>query len=165
MPDAVEHPRRLGPRHLGMGAVANKNLLARYASIRGASSFGISYPKVYIDGIEVANSLLVTELDVESVDHVEVIRGPQGAALYGADAISGVINIVTRHDGVDGGAPRAQLQTGAGVAGSTYSADGVLAQRHSLTMRTGTGVAPPALVSRSPPSATSFPTPTIAASA
>ncbi len=116
------------------------NLLARYASIRGASSFGISYPKVYIDGIEVANSLLVTELDVESVDHVEVIRGPQGAALYGADAISGVINIVTRHDGVDGGAPRAQLQTGAGVAGSTYSADGVLAQRHSLTMRTGTGV-------------------------
>jgi len=66
------------------------NLLARYASIRGASSFGISYPKVYIDGIEVANSLLVTELDVESVDHVEVIRGPQGAALYGADAISGV---------------------------------------------------------------------------
>ena len=116
------------------------NLLARYASIRGASSFGISYPKVYIDGIEVANSLLVTELDVESVDHVEVIRGPQGAALYGAGAISGVINIVTRHDGADGGAPRAQLQTGAGVAGSTYSPDGVLAQRHSLTMRTGTGV-------------------------
>jgi hypothetical protein len=39
------------------------SLLARYASIRGASSFGISYPKVYVDGIEVANSLLVTELN------------------------------------------------------------------------------------------------------
>jgi iron complex outermembrane receptor protein len=116
------------------------NLLARYASIRGASSFGISYPKVYIDGIEVANSLLVTELDVESVDHVEVIRGPQGAALYGADAISGVINIVTRHDGTEGGAPRAQLQSGAGMAASTYSPGGVLTQRHSLTMRTGSGV-------------------------
>jgi iron complex outermembrane receptor protein len=59
------------------------SLLARYASIRGASSFGLSFPKVYIDGIEVANSLLLTALDVESVDHVEVIRGPQGAALYG----------------------------------------------------------------------------------
>src|SRR5262249_55035730 len=116
------------------------SLLARYASIRGASSFGLSYPKVYIDGVEVANSLLVTELDVESVDHVEVIRGPQGAALYGADAISGVINIVTRHDGTDGGAPRAQLQTGAGVAGSTYAPSGVLTQRHSLMMRTGSGV-------------------------
>jgi iron complex outermembrane receptor protein len=98
------------------------------------------YPKVYIDGIEVANSLLVTALDVESVDHVEVIRGPQGAALYGADAISGVVNIVTRHDGVDGGAPRAELQTGAGMASSVYATSGVLAQRHSMMMRAGSGV-------------------------
>ena len=116
------------------------SLLASYASIRGASSFGLSYPKVYIDGIEVANSLLVTALDVESVDHVEVIRGPQGAALYGADAISGVVNIVTRHDGVDGGAPRAELQTGAGMAGSIYAPSGVLTQRHSLMVRAGSGV-------------------------
>lgn len=116
------------------------SLLARYASIRGASSFGISYPKVYVDGIEVANSLLVTELDVESVERVEVIRGPQGAALYGADAISGVINIITRHDGTDGGAPRAQLQTGAGMAGSIYSPGSVLTQRHALNLRTGSGV-------------------------
>jgi iron complex outermembrane receptor protein len=116
------------------------SLLARYASIRGASSFGLSFPKVYIDGIEVANSLLVTALDVESVDHVEVIRGPQGAALYGADAISGVINIITRHDGVDGGAARAQLQTRAGMAGSTFSSSGVLTQRHSMVARAGSGV-------------------------
>jgi len=60
------------------------SLLARYGSIRGASSFGVSYPKVYIDGIEVANSLLVTHLDPESISRIEVIRGPQGAALYGA---------------------------------------------------------------------------------
>jgi len=116
------------------------SLLASYASIRGASSFGLSYPKVYIDGIEVANSLLITALDVESVDHVEVIRGPQGAALYGADAISGVVNIVTRHDGVDGGAPHAELQTGAGMAGSIYAPSGVLTQRHSMMLRTGSGV-------------------------
>src|SRR6185503_14388481 len=57
------------------------SLLARYGSIRGASSFGVSYPKVYVDGIEVANSLLVTHLDPESVSRIEVIRGPQGAAL------------------------------------------------------------------------------------
>ena len=116
------------------------SLLASYASIRGASSFGLSYPKVYIDGIEVANSLLVTALDVESVDHVEIIRGPQGAALYGADAISGVVNIVTRHDGVDGGAPHADLRTGAGMAGSIYAPRGVLTQRHSMMVRAGSGV-------------------------
>ena len=86
------------------------SLLARYGSIRGASSFGVSYPKVYIDGIEVANSLLVTHLDPESISRIEVIRGPQGAALYGADAISGVMNIVTRQEGTEAGAPRATAQ-------------------------------------------------------
>ena len=133
------------------------SLLASYASIRGASSFGLSYPKVYIDGIEVANSLLITALDVESVDHVEVIRGPQGAALYGADAISGVVNIVTRHDGVDGGAPHAELQTGAGMAGSIYAPSGVLTQRHSMMLRTGSGVGLLRSGSRHPRWAISFP--------
>ena len=42
------------------------SLLASYASIRGASSFGLSYPKVYIDGIEVANSLLVSRRSMSS---------------------------------------------------------------------------------------------------
>ena len=98
------------------------SLLARYGSIRGASSFGVSYPKVYVDGIEVANSLLVTHLDPESVSRIEVIRGPQGAALYGADAISGVMNIVTRTEGIEGGAPRAQITHEGGASSSDYTA-------------------------------------------
>jgi iron complex outermembrane receptor protein len=116
------------------------SLLARYGSIRGASSFGVSYPKVYVDGIEVANSLLVTRLDPEAVSRIEVIRGPQGAALYGADAISGVINIVTRLEGTEGGAPRAQFTTAGGASASSYSASNVLAQNHSLSARGGSGV-------------------------
>jgi outer membrane receptor protein involved in Fe transport len=116
------------------------SLLARYGSIRGASSFGVSYPKVYVDGIEVANSLLVTRLDPEAVSRVEVIRGPQGAALYGADAISGVINIVTRQEGTEGGAPRAQLSTTGGTSSSEFAAGNVLAQSHSLSLRSGSGV-------------------------
>lgn len=116
------------------------SLLARYGSIRGASSFGVSYPKVYVDGIEVANSLLVTRLDPEAISRIEVIRGPQGAALYGADAISGVINIVTRQEGNEGGAPRARLTTSEGASASAFSANSVLAQNYSLSLRTGTGV-------------------------
>ena len=116
------------------------NLLARYGSIRGASSFGVSYPKVYVDGIEVANSLLVTMLDPEAVSRIEVIRGPQGAALYGADAISGVMNIVTRQEGIEGGAPRAQLTSAGGASSSQFAGGSVLAQNHSLSLRTGTGV-------------------------
>ena len=116
------------------------SLLARYGSIRGASSFGVSYPKVYIDGIEVANSLLVTHLDPESISRIEVIRGPQGAALYGADAISGVMNIVTRQEGTEGGAPRAQLRSQGGQIASDYSTNGVLAQSHALSLGYGSGI-------------------------
>jgi iron complex outermembrane recepter protein len=113
------------------------SLLARYGSIRGASSFGVSYPKVYIDGIEVANPLLLTELNPAVLDHVEVIRGPQGAALYGADAISGVVNIVTRHEGTQAGAERTDIVTAAGLSETSYASRSVLAQNHALTMRGG----------------------------
>lgn len=116
------------------------SLLARYGSIRGASSFGASYPKIYIDGIEVANPLVVTQLSADMVERIEVIRGPQGAALYGTDAISGVINIVTRNDGLVGGQPRFQLRSDAGVAESDFASHASLAQHHSLTFRAGSGL-------------------------
>lgn len=116
------------------------SLLARYGTIRGASSFGVSYPKVYVDGIEVANSLLVTHLDPESVSRIEVIRGPQGAALYGADAISGVMNIITRQDGNENGAARMQLRSEGGASSSDYSANSVLAQSHAISFRAGSNV-------------------------
>ena len=96
-------------------------LLARYGSIRGASSFGVSYPKIYIDGIEVANPLIVQQFDPSTIERVEVIRGPQGSALYGADANSGVINIVTRHDGMGPNGQRLQLTSIAGVTGSAFA--------------------------------------------
>jgi iron complex outermembrane recepter protein len=113
------------------------SLVSRYASIRGASSFGVNYPKVYIDGIEVANPLLLTQFNPEALERVEVIRGPQGAALSGADAVSGVINVVTRHDGVAPDEPRATLRTSAGVSRSAFSPLGVLVQDHALSLRTG----------------------------
>jgi iron complex outermembrane recepter protein len=116
------------------------SLLARYGSIRGASSFGVSYPKVYVDGIEVANSLLVTHLDPESVSRIEVIRGPQGAALYGADAISGVMNIVTRQDAAQPNGSRAQIRTAGGTSASDYSSNSILTQSHALSVNTGNNV-------------------------
>jgi iron complex outermembrane recepter protein len=119
---------------------APTSLLARYASIRGASSFGVSYPKVYIDGIEVANPLLITQISPEMVDHVEVIRGPQGAALYGTDAISGVINIVTRNDGGADGGFGVTLRSDAGAAASDFVSRAPFTQNHALTLRAGSNV-------------------------
>ena len=115
---------------------APTSLLAHYGSIRGSSSFGSSYPKIYVDGIELSNPLLVTQFAPETVDRIEIIRGPQGAALYGNDAISGVINIVTRHDGSDGG-PSAILRSALGAASSSFVPRAALTQDHALTLRRG----------------------------
>ncbi|MGV3709286.1 MAG: TonB-dependent receptor plug domain-containing protein [Gemmatimonas sp.] len=112
--------------------------IGRYGSVRGASSFGVTSPKIYVDGIEAANPLVVTQIDPERVDRVEIIRGPQGAALYGADAISGVVNIISRHDGARAGDKLATLSTRAGHSSSAY-AGGTFVQDHSLGLRAGSG--------------------------
>src|SRR5579884_2976465 len=119
-------------------AQSPNSLISSYASIRGASSFGLSYPKIYIDGIEVANPLLVSRFNPGTVDHIEVIRGPQGSALYGVDAISGVVNIVTRHDGAVDGTNMA-LRGTAGFAQSAF-AHSVLAQDHAFSLATGSAL-------------------------
>jgi outer membrane receptor protein involved in Fe transport len=116
-------------------------LIAQYGSVRGASSFGATYPKVYVDGIEAANPLLVTEIDPDEVERVEVIRGPQGAALYGSDAISGVINIVTRHEGVEEGGRGTRIRTMGGVAGSAFAANPATTLEQRLAVRTGDNLA------------------------
>ena len=54
--------------------------------------------KTYIDGIETAE-VNSSAVDPSSIDHVEVIRGPEAATLYGADAIGGVIQIFTKRGG------------------------------------------------------------------
>jgi outer membrane receptor protein involved in Fe transport len=111
--------------------------LTQYGSMRGASSLGLSYPKVYIDGIEVANPLLLTRISVDAIDRIEVIRGPQGAALYGSDAMGGVTNIITRHDAAENGARR-QIRSGFGVSASDFVAGSTLGQDHTLSLRGGT---------------------------
>lgn len=115
---------------------APSSLTARYGSLRGASSFGVSYPKVYLDGVEVANPALLTEVEPGAVERIEVIRGPEGAALYGADAIGGVVNILMRHDpgNPDG---IAQVRSSAGMTHSAFAQRPVLVQEHAVDLRGG----------------------------
>ena len=112
------------------------SMLSSYGSIRGASSFGLSYPKIYIDGIEVANPLLVSRLSMDAIDRVEVIRGPQGSALYGTDAISGVINIITRHEGTSVDGEHASLRTTGGYVNSEFASP-TFTQSHALSLVSG----------------------------
>lgn len=114
------------------------SLWTRFGSIRGASSFGASAPRVFIDGIEVANPLLATQIAPEAVERIEVVRGPQGAGLHGTGAMSGVINIVTRHEGTDDGAPALRVRGGLGMASSDFAPGGTVAQEHAVSLRMGT---------------------------
>ncbi|MFN0100420.1 MAG: TonB-dependent receptor [Gemmatimonadaceae bacterium] len=111
--------------------------LARYGSIRGASSFGVSSPKLYVDGIEVANPLLVTDFDAASLERIEVIRGPQGAALHGADAISGVVNLVTRAEGSGPDAARLRVRSTTGVANTAFAPQDAFWQQYAVALRGG----------------------------
>ncbi|ABA88108.1 Fe(III) uptake ligand-gated TonB-dependent outer membrane channel [Syntrophotalea carbinolica DSM 2380] len=65
-------------------------------SIRGT---GDKHTLVLIDGRRVVagfkDLLSINQLPVDLIDHIEVVRGP-ASALYGSDAIGGVVNIITR---------------------------------------------------------------------
>jgi vitamin B12 transporter len=70
-------------------------------SIRGAET---GQTLVLIDGVRIEDPSLtdsgaiLQDLLVNSVDHIEVLRGPQ-STLYGSDAIGGVVNILTKRGG------------------------------------------------------------------
>jgi iron complex outermembrane receptor protein len=110
---------------------------AAYGSIRGASSFRASSPRVYVDGIEVANSQLLMRISPAAVERIEIIRGPQGAALYGANALSGVVNIVTRRDHANGGSALRYVQSGVGVTASDFAGRAALSQDHAAGIAAG----------------------------
>jgi vitamin B12 transporter len=80
--------------------------------LRGGES---RYTKVLIDGVPVnapGGFFDFSHLTMDNIDRIEVVRGP-GSVMYGADAVTGIVQIFTRR-GSDQG--RASL----GVRGGTY---------------------------------------------
>ena len=65
-------------------------------SIRGANSNQV---QVLVDGVRVKSPTTgqvdLSDISPDQIERIEVIRGPQ-STLYGADAIGGVVNIITR---------------------------------------------------------------------
>jgi len=110
--------------------------------LRGGES---DYVKVLLDGVPLnlpGGSLNLADLTVDDIDRIEVVRGPV-SVLYGADAMSGVIQLFTRRGarrragqvGYRGGTfgnadvtGRVAAGTGAtslSVAGSRFASDGI----------------------------------------
>ena len=72
--------------------VSSRGFSGRYANkllvqIDGRSVYTPSYSGVYWD---------MQDLMIENIDRIEVIRGP-GATLWGANAVNGIINIITKN--------------------------------------------------------------------
>ncbi|HSY82829.1 MAG TPA: TonB-dependent receptor [Gemmatimonadaceae bacterium] len=113
---------------------------ATYLSVRGATdlSQGGTQIKTIIDGVEVASNSS-SPIDPASIDHIEVIRGPEAAAIYGSGAIDGVIQIFTKHGGATQGRPSVDAQVGVADVQTPYAGfRGVLRQAYAADVRGGT---------------------------
>lgn len=92
------------------------------------------YTQILIDGRPVVSSLagvyLLEQIPSEMIERIEVVKGG-GSALYGGNAVAGVLNIITRRPSLNFGA--VSLQGGAvglGAVDSRFSADGGLVNEH-----------------------------------
>lgn len=70
------------------GRDSNRPVIRGQANILGAS--GVSY---FIDGVRISGA--ITDYDLNDVERIEVVKGPQ-SALYGRNTYSGAINIITK---------------------------------------------------------------------
>ena len=109
----------------GVSVSAHDDTFGTYtwnAKMRGLS-INDGYAQILVDGQRVMGSgqsggmgeygIGLNQIPVEMIERIEVVKGP-GSALYGSDAMAGVINIITRRT------PK-QHMAGAGVAYGWYS--------------------------------------------
>ena len=86
------------------GRGSNRPVIRGQANILNDS--GVSY---FIDGVYISGA--IDDYDLDGVERVEVVKGPQ-SALYGRNTYSGAINIITRSPGEEYGG-RVKLEYGA----------------------------------------------------
>ncbi len=82
--------------------------------LRGGES---DYTKILLDGIPLnqpGGAIDLSNLSTANVERIEIVRGPQ-SALYGSDAIAGVIQIFTQKGSVEHTVPRFDFFSEAGT--------------------------------------------------
>ncbi len=99
---------------------------------RGGES---DYTLVLVDGVR-ANSfgggIDLSQVPLDDVERIEVVRGPQ-SALYGSDAIGGVVHVITR----SGGRPSAQAQVEGGSRGMRRASGATTGEVNGLRWQAG----------------------------
>ena len=108
-------------------------------SVRGASTLtpGTPQMKIFVDGIEAAASATAA-VDPNSIERIEVLRGPQAAAIYGSEAIGGVVQIFTKHGDSTLTRPHVDAQAALGIIETPYAGvGGVLRQKYTASLYGG----------------------------
>lgn len=96
-------------RSRGIATVAEALRLVPGAAVVETGSFGSQtslflrggesdYTRILVDGVPVnqpGGSFDLAHLTTDNVERIEILRGPAGV-LYGSDAVSGVVNVLTR---------------------------------------------------------------------
>jgi outer membrane receptor protein involved in Fe transport len=106
-------------------------------SVRGSTNLAGAgaQTKVFIDGIETASPTL-SALDPTSVERIEVIRGPQAAAIYGSDAIGGVVQIFTKRGDPSLSGAQVNAEAALGLIQTPYDGyGGVVRHSYSASVR------------------------------
>lgn len=95
--------------------------------------------KILVDGVPMigrqgtSNEININQIDVNSIERIEIIEGPM-SVIYGADALAGVINIITKKAGAAKFSVTARLQEE--TVGKEYGVkQGVHTQSVGLTFR------------------------------
>jgi outer membrane receptor for ferrienterochelin and colicins len=102
--------------------VLNNELNIRFSQDLSTGGSGITMMglkgqnvKVLVDGVPMigrqgaTNEIDINQVDINSIERIEIVEGPM-SVVYGADALAGVINIITKKNSVSKISVRARFQ-------------------------------------------------------
>jgi len=69
--------------------------------LRGFTNLSSTQPLILVDGVQAASDIL-TSIDPNIIDHIEVVKGSAGGMLYGAQGGNGVIQVFTKKGAKNG---------------------------------------------------------------
>src|SRR5687767_4317837 len=75
--------------------------------------------KTYVEGVELADSRNLNQIDPKSIERIEILTGPQASTIYGSNAINGVMQIFTKRGA--GNKPTLALNLTSGVTENNFS--------------------------------------------
>lgn len=109
-------------------------------SMRGFNSRLANKLLVLVNGRSVYNDILgstfweALSIDVDQIERIEVVRGP-GSALYGADAFTGVVNIIT----IAPGEGKTGIRVGFGDSAEAYGSGWATGREGDFSYRASVG--------------------------